>query len=234
MEHPCHGCNTPVEEGVAFCPNCNAPQIRVAVPEPEPPPQILPPLVTGDSRSPAEAGLPGGAAQAPAGRSLPTPGGPIEWSQAIPGAALAGALLAFCLLIPFSAFFLWMLASGALAVALYLRRVPNRAMSAGMGARLGALSGLFGFGIFAFLSSLELLLARDNGKVRELLQQVLQQSLARNSDPAVQASLQRLMTPEGLALLFTLGMVLFLAAFVLFSSVGGALGAYLFRNRNSR
>ncbi len=234
MEHPCHGCNTPVEDGVAFCPNCNAPQIRVPVPEPESPQELPAPPAAQEAHSPAETSLPDGAAQVSAVRPVLAPGAPVEWSQAIPGAALAGALLAFCLLIPIAAYFLWMIAAGALAVVLYLRRVPHRALSAGMGARLGAISGLFGFGIFAFLSSLELLLERDNGKVRELLQQVLQQSLARNSDPAVQASLQRLMTPEGLALLFTLGMILFLAAFVLLSSLGGALGAYLFRNRNSR
>ena len=232
MEHACHGCNTPVEDGVAFFPNSNAPQIRVPMPEPEPPPEPLPPLVVNADSS-AEAGLPA-AAQVSAGRPVLPPGAPLEWSQAIPGAALAGALLGLCLLIPVAAFFVWMIAAGALAVVLYLRRVPHRALTAGMGARLGALSGLFGFGIFAFLSSLELLLAHDNAKVRELLQQVLQQSVARNSDPAVQASLQRLMTPEGLALLFTLGMILFLAAFVLFSSIGGALGAYLFRSRNPR
>lgn len=233
MEHPCHGCNTLVEDGVAFCPNCNAPQIRVPMPEPEPPLEPLQPPV-GGAPSTGETGLPPGAAQVSIGRPVLPPGAPVEWSQAIPGAALAGALLGLCLLIPVAAFFVWMIAAGALAVILYLRRVPHRALTAGMGARLGALSGLFGFGIFAFLSSLELLLARDNGKVRELLQQILQQSVARNADPAVQASLQRLMTPEGLAFLFTLGMVIFLGAFVLFSSIGGALGAWLFRNRNSR
>jgi len=46
--------------------------------------------------------------------------------------------------------------------------------------------------------------------------------------------LQRMMSPEGLALVLTLGMILFLAAFLLFASLGGALGAYLFRRKDSR
>ncbi len=230
MEHPCHGCNTPVEDGVAFCPNCNAPQIRVPVPEAEAATPLPAPSTAGEAHASAETAAPGGGSAA----AMTAAPGHIEWSQGIRGAALAGALLALCLLIPVAAFFVWMIAAGTFAVALYLRRVPDRALSAGMGARLGAISGLFGFGIFAFLYSLELLLAPDSGRVREIFQQVLQQSAARNPDPTFQAMLQRMMTPEGLALLFTLGMVFTLAAFVLLSSLGGALGAYLFRRRDSR
>ena len=41
MEYPCHQCGTTVQEGIAFCPQCNAPQIRVAVEQP-----LTPPILT--------------------------------------------------------------------------------------------------------------------------------------------------------------------------------------------
>jgi hypothetical protein len=33
MEQPCYKCGQPVEQGVAFCPHCSAPQIRVVIAE---------------------------------------------------------------------------------------------------------------------------------------------------------------------------------------------------------
>lgn len=146
---------------------------------------------------------------------------------------MAGLILSFCLLIPFAAFFVWILATGVLAVVLYLRRVPPATLTPGMGARLGAISGLFGFGIFAVLMSVELLISRNTGKLRELLQEVMQQSAARNADPNAQALMQRMMTPEGMALLVTLGMVMLLVAFLLFSGLGGAWGPTCCAKRTS-
>src|ERR1700737_1034985 len=34
MDHPCHKCGHSIEDGKAFCAQCGAPQIRVAVAEP--------------------------------------------------------------------------------------------------------------------------------------------------------------------------------------------------------
>jgi len=50
----------------------------------------------------------------------------------------------------------------------------------------------------------------------------------------VQQMLQRLLSPEGLATMVTLAMVMFLFAFVIFSAVGGALGAALLSTSKTR
>ena len=41
MEQPCYKCGQTVEEGIPFCPHCSAPQIRVVVAEPAPPPLAI-------------------------------------------------------------------------------------------------------------------------------------------------------------------------------------------------
>jgi flagellar biosynthesis protein FlhB len=116
---------------------------------------------------------------------------------------------------------------------MYRRRVPQATLTPGLGARIGAVTGLFGFGVFAVIMGLELLATRDSGRFRQLLQQVIEQAAARNSDPQAQQAMQQLMTPAGMAMMITIVFVLFLAAFLSLSSVGGALGAWLLGKRPS-
>jgi hypothetical protein len=151
----------------------------------------------------------------------------IDWSQAVPAAALAGVLLALAWVIPFVGFLLWLIAGGALGVVMYRRRVPQASLTPGLGARIGAVTGLFGFGLFAIILGLELLASRGSGRFRQMLQQVVEQAASRNADPRAQQALQQFMTPAGLALLITIMLVLFLAAFIALSSLGGAAGAWL-------
>ncbi len=174
MEHPCHQCGAPVEDGTAFCKQCGAPQIRVPVEEPAT--QPLPPGTPGEVQPPAEPVTLAGAPEAlPAG---------IDWAQAVPGAALAGALLALAWVVPFLGFLLWLLAGGTLGVMIYRRRVPGAALTPRLGARIGAVTGLFGFGVFAVVLGLELLATRGSGRLRQMLQQVIQETAARNPGPA--------------------------------------------------
>lgn len=217
MEHPCHQCGAAVEDGTAFCKQCGAPQIRVMGEERSPEP--LPPGTPADAQPPAEPVPLGGAPPAPA------PG--IDWSQAVPAAALAGFFLAISWVIPFLGFLMWLVAGGVLGIAMYRRRVPQASLTPGFGARIGAVTGLFGFGVFAVLFGLELLVTRGSGNFRQLLQQVIEQAAARNPDPRTQQAIQQLMTPAGLALMVTIVLVFFLAAFLALSSVGGAIGAWL-------
>jgi len=93
------------------------------------------------------------------------------------------------------------------------------------------LVGLLGFGIFALLMSLELLATRGTGKLREMLQQVMQQAVAANPDPNAQKVIQNLMTPQGIALLVTFVMILFFGCFLAFGALGGVFGASLVRKR---
>src|SRR5512146_3268581 len=94
MEYSCHQCGTAVEEGTAFCPQCGAPQIRVASAQQAPASPPLPPGTPETAQPPAEpVALEPGTAEA----VLPPR---IEWSQALPAAAMAGLALAVAWIIP--------------------------------------------------------------------------------------------------------------------------------------
>ncbi|HEU5454030.1 MAG TPA: zinc ribbon domain-containing protein [Terriglobales bacterium] len=230
-DHTCYRCHAEVEEGTAFCKQCGAPQIRVAVPEGA---VVSPPLEPG---TPGEVQPP---AQQVAMPYSPAPLPPepvnerVNWGDALPGALAAGALVALAWLIPFLGFLLWPLAAGVLAVLFYARRRPLREMASGMGARIGVIAGLLGFAMMALLMSLELLAFRGTGKLRQLLLQTMQQAMASNPDPAAQEAMHKLMTPEGIAVLVTFAMILFFAMFLGLGALGGVLGASLMRKRPPR
>ena len=81
--------------------------------------------------------------------------GQVAWPYALRAAAIAGGTAAFlCILmapILKAGFVLGMVLGGAICVGLYRRRQPLAQLTSSMGARLGAVAGLFGFGIFAGL-----------------------------------------------------------------------------------
>ena len=62
----------------------------------------------------------------------------------------------------------------------------------------------------------------------------LQELAARSPDPQAKEIAQKLMTPEALAFMIAVALVLFLFVFVVLCSVGGAAGAALFRDRDSK
>lgn len=210
MEHPCYQCGASVEDGTAFCPQCNAPQIRVGS-------DASIPLPETTSRQP----LVSSAGQAP-----------IQWSQALPAAALAGLIAAVLMFIPLGGFGLGMAAAGVLAVIFYRRRNPIGDLTPGLGARLGAVSGTLGFGIFAVLTAIEVLVFQRGGELRAAMLEAIQQSAARSSDPQAQQILGYLKSPGGMALMMAIGLIVMFVVFLIFSSLGGALGAVLLRRKN--
>jgi len=216
VEHSCYQCGAAVDEGIAFCPQCNAPQIRVAV---------------GDAiTSPT---IDSGLEIKPSGSYTNTSQiTALQWSYALPSAALAGLIAAVMMLIPGGAFGLGMLASGALAVLFYRRRNPVANVTPGIGARLGALSGALGFGIFAIFTAAGMLIFRTGGQLRDALLQAIQQSAARSSDPQAQQAVEYLKSPQGLALMMALGLIGVCLAFMVFSSLGAALAAALLRRKD--
>src|SRR5207237_4064850 len=114
--------------------------------------------------------------------------------------ALAGLVIAVASGIPQLALLVWMLGSGVLAVIFYRRRQFIH-LTAGMGARLGAVAGLVGFAIFGILFLVQALALRGTGQLQAALQEALKQSAARSSDPNAQQLIQRFLTPEGIATL---------------------------------
>lgn len=204
-----------MEQGTAFCPQCRAPQIRVAVPE-----AVTPSGITSD---PAVSSLP-----AYFGAPLTTR---IEWSQALPATALAGLITALLMMTPLAYFGFGMLIGGSLSVVFYRRRIPVANVTPGMGARLGMVSGILGGGIFAALLSVGTTLFHAWDSVRAKLIEVVEQAAARNPDPQAQQALEFFKSPDGIVLLLTTALIGALIAFVIFSGLGGALGAALLRRK---
>jgi len=135
--------------------------------------------------------------------------------------------------IPLGASFgLGMLAAGFLAVVFYRRRVPNASLRPGKGARLGVVSGALGFGMFAVVTSIQMVIFHSGDQLRAQLLDALQQSASRTSDPQAQQMLDYFRTPPGLVLMMIVGLIFMFIAFVLFSALGGALGAALLRRRD--
>lgn len=217
-----------MEDGVPFCQNCGAPQIRVAATVPAAPPasESLPPGTPENMQPPAQ--------------PVPLPALPphaLDWHVGLAAAAVGGVAAGVASVIPVISIgcCLWMLGGGALAVSFYRRRRPFSEVTAGMGARLGAVAGVLGFFIFASLTAMrlfvEVVLLHLGPRIREEMRQIMEQSAARNPDPQVQAMVQWMTSPQGFATMVTVGMVMFFLAFVIFSSAGGALGASLFGKR---
>ncbi len=155
----------------------------------------------------------------------------IEWSQALPATALAGLIAAVLMMTPLAGFGLGMLIGGSLSVVFYRRRIPVARVTPGMGARLGMVSGILGGGIFAALLSLGTVLFHAWNSVHAKLLEVIEQAAARNSDPQAQQALEFFKSPDGIALLLTTALIGTLMAFVIFSGLGGALGAALLRRK---
>ena len=177
-----------MQEGTAFCPQCNAPQIRVSMPESLTPPQ-------------------GRSAEDPSSPSyrypISPPGTRIDWSQALPATALAGLIAAILMLTPLMVFGLGMLIGGSLSVVFYRRRNPVANVTLGMGSRLGMVCGVLGGCIFTVLLSARTILLHEWGQVRDKALEVVAQAAARNPDPQAQQALEFFKTDQGIALLIT-------------------------------
>ena len=219
MEHPCHRCNELVEDGTPFCPKCGAPQIRVASAENA---LITPPLEPG---TPDEIQPPARPIEFPTAEERG-----VRWSQALPGAAIAGFLVALSLLLPIARVVLWMLLGGAVAALLYARRRPNVVLTPGAGARIGAISGIFAFVFFAAVAALALV-GSGGEQLRAMMQQAVAQAIAANADPKAREVLERFNNPQGIAMMIAVGMALSFVFSVLLATLGGAIGASLFGGR---
>jgi hypothetical protein len=119
-----------------------------------------------------------------------------------------------------------MLAAGFLSVVLYRRRCPATHLTAGMGARLGALTGALGFGVLAAILALWTAV-RSGKEIHDALLNYIQQYAAHSSDPHMQQVMEIFNTPEGFTFIMILTLIMTLIAFTIFSSLGGAVGAFL-------
>jgi hypothetical protein len=219
VEYPCHQCHATVQEGMAFCPQCNAPQIRVAVAD------VGPSSRTPDFETPHQEVLQGIVS---AGSSA---GPGIEWVRAFPAMALAGLIAAGITLMPFNTFGLGLLAGGVLSVAFYRRRSVMADITPGMGARLGIVSGILGFGMSALVVAIGSSKSHVDEEIRGKMIEAVKQAAARSSDPQAQKVVEFVQTPQGFTLFLSLLVIVIFVSFILFSGLGGALGAALLRRK---
>jgi hypothetical protein len=205
-----------VQEGIAFCPQCNAPQIRVAVPE-----SLTPSPVTL-AREPAFPSSP---------YSIPPRTTGIDWAQALPATSLAGLIAAVLMMTPLAAFGLGMLIGGSLSVVFYRRRNPMANITPAMGWRLGMASGILGGCVFSVMVCVQAFLRHEWGEIRQKVVEVIEQTAARNPDAQTQQAIEFFRTDQGIALIMTSGLLVTLVVLVILSGLGGALGAALLRRK---
>ena len=170
----------------------------------------------------------------------------------------AGLLGVMANVIPFG---LGMVLTGILTALLY-HRANGGTLRGGKAARLGAMAGarfvarlgravrrlrsdgrlarrrlLVGWGAIAFaatalLTVLAVIFLNSQQKFHDLMMQAIEQGVANQSEPEVQAFLQWLHTPQGFGTVLAFGMLGALLLSMLFSAVGGLIGSTLFRDRS--
>lgn len=199
-----------------------------APPLPPSAPREVPPAAY--SVGPGPGWTQGGAPYAPLGSA-------IQWDLAWKGALLAGVGAAVLTAIPFVSIgcCLWMLGAGVLSVAMYRKQVPGILVTPGMGLKIGALAGIFGFMINAVVTVLSFSLFRSNPDFRRAMQEQMDKQMANNPDPKVQAMVQHFMdwmsTPQGAATFVVLILLVLGVVFIVITAAGGALGASMSGSR---
>ena len=219
MDHRCYQCGATVQDGVAFCLQCNAPQIRVALAEPS-----LPDDGGGDIETPR-------ASYSPISGSSR-----FEWTRALPSAFLGLLIGSILSVILQGAFALGMLPAGFLSVYFYHRRNPLIGLTVGLGARLGAISGALGFGILGVVTTVATFSLGSAGEIRAKMLKTIQEYISRNADPQMQqAQMQQFLeiynSRQGFILMLILGSIMMLILFLALSSMGGIIGAAVLRRR---
>jgi hypothetical protein len=156
----------------------------------------------------------------------------IEWPQLLPSAGIAVLAAVFLMVLGMPAGF-GMVAAGFLSAVLYRRRNPGIHLTAGRGARLGAITGMLGFGALAVIVALAAAF-RSGKEIHDALFHTIQQYAAHSADPRMQQVLDLFNTPEGFTTIMILSFAMTFVAFLLFSSLGGAIGAFLLYRKERR
>lgn len=156
----------------------------------------------------------------------------VQWSRALPGAALGGVFSLLAMLIPYAIFGPAFMAGGALAVMLYRKQVGGSLPTAGIGAQIGAASGGFGF-LYSAILAIATLVYRPTDLRQAMLDSIAQMA-GRGYDPQKIEQVQQLLkTPEGLTFFVVLALSVMFLVTVLGSSIGGALYAAWIRRQAS-
>jgi uncharacterized protein involved in cysteine biosynthesis len=161
------------------------------------------------------------------------PGNKLIRRAAIGSALVAGLLAAVGTSIPIVPLaMLCMFASGGLAVTLYRRRSGYHTVTPWMGAKMGLLAGGWGFGLRALLSSFGLFAASARTELRAAFRDKLEEAMASAADPEVRQAMEQfrsyIASDHGLVMMVLFFLAVAAVFFLLFSALGGALGAAMF------
>jgi len=161
----------------------------------------------------------------------------MDWHKAWPGVLIAGGVAGVISAAPVLSLgcCLWVLAAGAVSVLFYRNRAAI-SVPTGLGARLGAVTGMVAWLVSSAVTTLTILVM-GSGKMRDAMRQAMEQSATRNPDPSAQEMARRMMefmiSPGGFALAITLWFAVMFLALMAFGAAGGALGASLFGKREA-
>jgi hypothetical protein len=202
MERDCYRCGKPVKEDAAFCPACNAPQIRVSGPaqvDNEFPPPGEPKVPLGDASS--RTAIPG----------------KIQWGVffriALPHSAIVGFLT--FLLLPVGLLLVLPLSLGRIITR--YRQLHAGALRSGQGARMGAFMALLSFVSF-------LVFAVPTISVnRAALLDMIAERARQNPDPQSQALVVWFATTPGFIFFTAISMLILLVFFLIVGMASGAL-----------
>lgn len=223
MDAICHRCGTGLESEDTFCPNCGAPQLRFEPNE--------------ETASYA--------ASLRQGYGVHRPNS-IRWRKAI-GAAITFSVpmgLMSSNLLPLTSLgcCLWIIGGAMATVALYRRRANVAAISTKAGVRIGFVAGLMAALATTAFSALAVAMERfvfHRGNVIDSTFQAQLEQLVHmaQSNPDPQGQMQEfirfLATPDGRAAWILAGTGTLGAGIIVFSTLGGALGARFFGSRSS-
>lgn len=118
-----------------------------------------------------------------------------------------------------------LLMAGFLAVYLYIRRTGVR-LSLVSGARMGAITGIFGFTISVVFFTLSVAILSTQGGFAKFYRDQLEGRMGRPAE--FEQFLQFLQTPVGFATVIFVSVGMLFALFVIFPTLGGVLGAKVF------
>lgn len=217
MEHFCPRCHSSVDDNSPFCPTCEAAQVLAAPKE-----YVRSPItVTVDGAS--------GFLNAEAFSKPARSGDAKAQMRAAFYAAIVGAVLS--LVQPGASFVIALPLAGFLTLLLYRRFSLKSEVSPRAGFRLGAISGLFVFGLLMIVIAAGSLAFHSEADTHAQVIQVIKQAQARNPDPQARQVFEYFMTAQGMAIMMVVGFVFMGVLFVLLSGVGGAISASLLRRK---
>ncbi len=202
-----------MSEGTPFCPQCGAPQIRVrtdsdSFPAANSEDVALPSALSGPDRT------------------------RLIWRSVFPKAAACGLLLAALVTVSGTPILLAFIPPFCAALSgIWYGRQEKTELTAGMGARLGAVTGFFGF-LFQSLMFGAIFLSKP-GEIKASFHKQIEEAIARNPNPQAQAMAQNLFTPQGILAAVLLGLAMVFVFYLILGSVGGAIGSSFTRRKSS-